>query len=118
MKKRFGDIKSFTVIYTVTFQITVTGNIITRRVVISDLYSFLIQQGFRVLWFWGGQILRPISFGAIRSRLIQTLSVSLSAVTPQPPTWSAGRAHLSELNVQLLGRQTIGPVGSCNCTSM
>lgn len=94
------------------------GNIITiiRRVVIGDLHSLLIHQGLgEKIWC---QILRLMSFGSIRSRLIQTLSGSVSAVTPQPPTWSAGRAHLNELNVQLLGRQTIGPVGSCNCTSM
>lgn len=48
----------------------------------------------------------------------QTLAVSHSAVNRQPPTWSAGRAHLNEFNVQLLGRQTIGRIGSCTCTSM
>lgn len=37
-------------------------------------------------------------------------SVSRTAVNLQPPTWSAGRAHLKELNKQLLGRQTIAAV--------
>ena len=75
----------------------------------SDLHCSSRPHSFQV----SGLYHLPLKFPDGRQKLTDPNPLSLAAVNLQPPTWCAGRAHLHQSNMRLLGRQTFGPIWSC-----